>query len=209
MDTFIFHRSTYVPSMMYSLPLMMFTPTELNKIQCKATQAILNKLGANKSFPHQVTFGPKDMCGLALLDISIDQGICQIQHFMNHVFATNSVGNLIIIALRCLQLEVGCSFHILEHPAEYLPYITSCWLTSIRDFLARHMISLEVTSARLIPICQVNDRHLMDDFHAHGIFDNDQLYNLNLCRIYLQVMTLSDIMDGPGNWITDEAFKAQ
>ena len=49
----------------------------------------------------------------------------------------------------------------------------------------------------------------MDNFHALGIFDNDQLYDLNLCRIYLQVMTLSDIMDGPGNQITDEAFKAQ
>ena len=153
MDMFIFHRSTFVPSMSYSLPLMTFTPMELNKIQHKATQAILNKLGVNKSFPCRVTFEPKDMWGLALLDISINQGICQIQHFMNHVFAANSVGNLIIIALRCLQLEVGCSFHILECPAEYLPYITLCWLTSIRDFLARHMISLEVTSARLIPIC--------------------------------------------------------
>ena len=200
--------------MTYSLPLMTFTPMELNKIQCKAIQAILNKLGANKSFPHQVTFGPKDMCRLALLDISIDQGIRQIQHFMNHVFAANSVGNLIIIALQCLQLEVGCSFHILECPDEYLPYITSCWLTSIligfpASVAIRHKISLEVTSARLIPICRANDRHLMDDFHALRIFDNDQLYDLNLCRIYLQVMTLSNIMDGPGNWITDEAFKAQ
>ena len=209
MDMFICHRSTYITSMMYSLLLTMFTPMELNKIQCKAIQAILNKLGVNKSFPHHVTFGPKDMCGLALLDISIDQGIHQIQHFMNHVFATNSVGNLIIIALWCLQLEVGCSFHILEHPDECLPYITLCWLTSIHDFLARHKISLEVTSARLIPICQVNDRHLMDDFHALRIFNNDQLYDLNLCRIYLQVMTLSDIMDGLGNRITNEAFKAQ
>ena len=195
--------------MMYSLPLTTFTPTELNKIQCKAIQAILNKLGANKSFPCQVTFGPKVMRGLAFLDISIDQGICQIQHFMNHVFAANLVGNLIIIALRCLQFEVGCSFHILEHPDEYLPYITSCWLTSIHDFLVRHKISLEVTSARLIPICQVNDSHLMGDFCALGIFNNDQLYDLNLCRIYLQVMTLSNITDGPGNRITNEAFKAQ
>ena len=99
MDMFIFHQSTYIPSMTYSLLLMMFTPMELNKIQCKATQAILNKLGANKSFPHQVIFRPKDMCRLALLDISVNQGIHQIQHFMNHVFAADSVGNLIIIAL--------------------------------------------------------------------------------------------------------------
>ena len=116
MDTFIFHHSTYVPSMMYSLPLMTFTPTELNKIQHKVIQSILNKLGMNKSFPHQVAFGPKDLCSLALLNVSIDQGVRQIQHFLNHVFAADSVGNLILIALQCLQLKAGCSFHILEHP---------------------------------------------------------------------------------------------
>ena len=209
MDTFIFHHSTYVPSMMYSLPLTTFTPTELNKIQCKVIQSILNKLGMNKSFPHRVAFNPKDLYGLALLDISIDQGVHQIQHFLNHIFAADSVGNLILIALQCLQLEAGCSFHILEHPNEYLPYITLCWLTSIQDFLAQHKIVLKVTVARLTVMSCINDQHLMDDFRSLGIFNNDQLYDLNLCRLYLQVTTLSDIMDGPGNRIIDEAFKAK
>jgi hypothetical protein len=33
MDTFIFHQGTYVPSMTYLLPLTIFDPGELNKIQ--------------------------------------------------------------------------------------------------------------------------------------------------------------------------------
>jgi hypothetical protein len=48
MVTFIFHQSTYVPSMMYLLPLITFKPGELNKIQPKAIQTILNKLGVSK-----------------------------------------------------------------------------------------------------------------------------------------------------------------
>jgi hypothetical protein len=36
---------------------------------------------------------------MALLDMSIDQGVRQLQHFMNHVFNEDSVGNLILIAL--------------------------------------------------------------------------------------------------------------
>jgi hypothetical protein len=51
MDTFIFHRSTYIPSMMYSLLATTFDTKTLNKIQSKAVQAILNKLGVSKSFP--------------------------------------------------------------------------------------------------------------------------------------------------------------
>jgi hypothetical protein len=51
MDTFIFHRSTYNPSMTYSIPLTTLTVTQLNKNQCRALQAILNKLGVKKNFP--------------------------------------------------------------------------------------------------------------------------------------------------------------
>jgi hypothetical protein len=50
LDTFIFHRSTYNPWMTYSIPLTL-SVTQLNKIQCQAIQAILNKLGVNKNFP--------------------------------------------------------------------------------------------------------------------------------------------------------------
>jgi hypothetical protein len=34
----------------------------LNKIQRRAIQAILNKLGVSKAFPRWVAFGPKDLC---------------------------------------------------------------------------------------------------------------------------------------------------
>jgi hypothetical protein len=60
---------------MYSLSATTFDTKTLNKIQCKADQAILNKLGVSKSFPRQVAFGLKDMCGMALLDMSVEQGI--------------------------------------------------------------------------------------------------------------------------------------
>jgi hypothetical protein len=36
MDVFIFHQSTYVPLMTYSLPVMTFEPKVLNKIQSRA-----------------------------------------------------------------------------------------------------------------------------------------------------------------------------
>jgi hypothetical protein len=41
---------------------------------------------------------------MALLDLSVEQGVHQIQHFMNHIFAEDSVGNLILISLHSLQL---------------------------------------------------------------------------------------------------------
>jgi hypothetical protein len=106
--------------------------------------------GVNKSSLRCVAFGPKDHCGMALMDMSVEQGLWQVQHFTDHLFSCNSVGNMILITLRHLQLEFGCGFHLLEIPSKWVPYITPCWLTSIREFLSRNKITIKVASA-----CQV------------------------------------------------------
>jgi hypothetical protein len=134
--------------MTYSLPVTTLDTRVLNKIQCRAVQAILNKLGINKSFPCRIAFGQKELCGMALLDMSVEQGVRGVQLFADHVFSKDSMGNMIIIALCSLQIESGCGFYLLEDPSEcWVPYITACWLTSIQDFLDRNDIKIKVTNA--------------------------------------------------------------
>jgi hypothetical protein len=87
---------------------------------------------------------------MALMDMSVEQGIRGVQHFMDHLFSRDSVGNLILIALRSLQLELGCGFQLLKSPSEWVPYITECWLSLIRDFISRSKITIKVASARLV-----------------------------------------------------------
>jgi hypothetical protein len=71
MDMFIFHQSTYTPSKTYSLLVTILDTKVLNNIQRKAIQVILNKLGVSKSIPSCIAFGRKDLCGMALLDMSV------------------------------------------------------------------------------------------------------------------------------------------
>jgi hypothetical protein len=40
---------------------------------------------------------------------------------------------------------------------------------------------LEVTKVKLIEKSREGDCYLMDDFRALGIFDDDELYDINLC----------------------------
>jgi hypothetical protein len=148
--------------MTYSLLVTMIDVNILNKIQRRAIQAILNKLGVSKSFPRHVAFGPKDLCGMALMDMSVEQGIRGVQHFTDHLFSRDLVGNLILIVLRSLQPESGCGFHLLESPSEWVPYIIECWLTSIQDFISRQKIMIKVASAQLVRMSRVHDCHVMD-----------------------------------------------
>jgi hypothetical protein len=132
---------------------------------------------------------------MALMDMSVEQGIRGVQHFMDHLFSRDLVGNLILIVLRSLQLESGCGFHLIESPSKWVPYITECWLTLIWDFISRSKITIKVASARLVQTSREHDCHVMDAIRQLEIYGNKQLFDINAVQMYLQVMTLSNIMD--------------
>jgi hypothetical protein len=50
------------------------------------------------------------------------------------------------------------------------------------------------------------DCHLIDAIWKLGIYDSKQLFDIDAIRMFLQVRTLSDIVDTLGTQITDEAF---
>jgi hypothetical protein len=126
---------------------------------------------------------------------------------MDHLFSRDLVGNLMLVALRSLQLESGSGLHLLENPGEWVPYLTPCWLTSVRHSLNSHKIKIKVASAKRVPLSQDNDHHMMDKVCKLGVYNDSQLFDINAVCMYLQVMTLLDIANAKGKRISDEAFK--
>jgi hypothetical protein len=113
------------------------------------------------------------------MDMSVEQGIRGVQHFTDHLFSWDSVGNLILIVLRSLQLESGCGFHLLESPSKWVPYIMECWLTLIWDFISQSKITIKVVSAQLVQTSREHDCHVMDAIHQLEIYDDKQLFDIN------------------------------
>jgi hypothetical protein len=67
-----------------------------------------------------------------------------------------------------------------------------------------HQIRIEDTSPDFA-LSRANDQLLIPLFHEQGIRD-DQLQRLNRCRLFLQVLTISDITTGCGTKITKAAW---
>jgi hypothetical protein len=51
---------------------------------------------------------------------------------------------------------------------------------------------------------QAHNCHVMDTIQQLEIYDDKQLFDINAVRMYLQVMTLSDIADASGHQISEE-----
>ena len=75
--------------------------------------------------------------------------------------------------------------------------------------MVSNRLKLEITKAKVLPLAQENDRYLMDDFRQLQNLDAEDLYDINRVHIFLQEMTLSNIVDGPGLKIMADAFKTQ
>ncbi len=53
------------------------------------------------------------------------------------------------------------------------------------------------------------DLYLMDEFHNLGLYNKQQLFGLNAIRMYLQVTTQSNVVDGRGKCVTVEAYNGK
>ena len=202
----VFYNTFYLPSVRYSLPVTSMTTGELHRIQSLMTSSILNKLGYNRHYPHAVAFAPTSVFGCGLIDLRVEQGLTQIQAFLDYVGTEQRVGLVMLISLRHLQVEAGVSFDLLLSPKPVLSYLTNCWILSLRRFCAQFDISLRARRNRIPTISRERDFMLMDKALTLG-FTRQELIDVNLVRIFLGVTTVSDVATADGTMLHPFAWK--
>jgi hypothetical protein len=114
-------------------------------------------------------------------------------------------GQLIRASVEQLKLEIGCNGPTLSLPYDHFSKLaTKCWIRQTLLFMDAYQIRIEDTSPDFL-LSRANDQLLIPLFHGTGIRD-DQLDRLNLCRLFLQVLTISDITTDCGTKITKAAW---
>jgi Reverse transcriptase (RNA-dependent DNA polymerase) len=204
----IYYRTTFLPAIGYSLPVTSMTDSELQQIQTLMNCVVLNKLGYNKHYPRAAAFAPTQEFGTGLHDIRIEQGLAQIQALLNYIGTGHKVGQVMLISYRNLQIEAGVSFQLLEQPQTPLPYLTPCWLTSLRSFCGRHGITITVKANQAPQLSRIHDRFIMDIANSKKM-SKQELTDINLVRIYLKVCKISDITNATGHQLSESVWRCQ
>ena len=171
-DVATFHRTTYAPSMKYTLPAMAVDEEELANVQTKVLQAMLNKLGYSTKTPIEIRHCPTEMGGLDLLDLRTEVGIAQLQYFRDSIFTNSEVGKLLLINVKyMLQLKSGVLPPLLENPYIQISYLTPTWTTSLRQFLYQHNLQIIKKKSNLSCLGQGSDWETWSstDHHYPGV----------------------------------------
>jgi hypothetical protein len=146
------------------------------------------------------------MGGLALPDLRTEMGISQLKLMRNAIWSGTEVGKMLILSLKYSQIEAGIKEPLLEKPGIPVNYLTSTWTMSVRQFLFQHNLTITLTDQLLIRFQGPFDACIMQPQYLMR-YTPQQKTDINLVRLYLQVMTLSDVSDPTGKYITEWALK--
>ena len=202
------YHSIYIPGLTYSLGITCLNRKEATSVQKRAIGPILASMGVNRNMHRAVVYGPTGYGGLGFKCLSTEQGIQQIEHLVGHLRLCTTIGKLITIALSLHQLTAGISRPLLEFPDIKIPYLDKGWFTSIRDFLSAVNGSVHIPNQFALTKARNNDRVLMDCINDDTL-PTATLQRINHCRLYLQVITLSDICTNDGLHIIPDAYHGQ
>jgi hypothetical protein len=118
---------------------------------------------------------------------------------VGHIKLGDEVGQLILSLITHTQLQVGSTtpFFQLQY-STYAKWIDSTWITDCWKFSQRARISVDIESQWVPLLSREGDIALMDLALTFNL-DSYQLQCVNTCRLYLQVLLVSDITTARGD----------
>ena len=199
-------RIKYLPAMLYILITSAIPEAQLQKAQRPATMQFATALGYNRNFPLALLHSPPRLGGTPIPDLYIEQGTQHILFLLRHLRTPSMLQRTVQVVLDWYQLVSGLGQSVwtdVHTPVEL--YTQADWLNNTRIFLRSSDLTLTVNTFRTTPHRSA-DRFLMDD--ATAWYTNAAIYleDINNCRLYLQVTTLSEIATADGREIQPAIF---
>jgi hypothetical protein len=139
--------------------------------------------------------------GLAVPNLYVESGIEHVALLLQETHGLTQTGKLLIMSLEAMKVEIGVGGSVLTQSfSRYGSLATRSWVKHTWQFLAENNMTVEDQVGDL-PLRRQGDVYLTEAFTRHGI-KGARLQQLNACRLFLQVDTLSDITTADGRYIT-------
>jgi hypothetical protein len=199
--------STIWAKISYAIPATTFSRQQCHEITKKLVAATLSTSGINQHLPRDLVFGAKDKQGLGFPDLYTWQGAEAVNRFLRFISDEgHTTAHLMKASYEILVLETGLDQPLSARFQKWKQCATKCYLTHLWEFLDEFKIVIQGPSV-LGKGQRINDALIMESLEES--LTADQLEKVNRCRIYLQVIWWSDITEGGGGAISDNAIKGR
>jgi hypothetical protein len=196
-------KTTIWRTMAYSLPVTTMSRNQWETIMSTLLKFALSAMGICRHFPRDIVFAPVQYIGLGIQHLHVLQEIMRLKDILHHTHNQTNTCKPYLSSFELLHIEIGST-----EPLHTLPYSISSNLTLPSlvkvswEFLDSHCLQLHTSLTIQLP--WKKECFVMEKIYA---FTSDwQLLQMaNKCHLYLSALFLSDISDGSGRYILDDA----
>ena len=147
-------------------------------------------------------FGPHYLGGAGFFHLYDEQGYGQIKLFMKSWRSPETLqGKLLRVSMAWAQYGAGIGVPLLEDTTTRLPHLESETIRSMREYLASVGGTIELQGDFVVARQRAQDDFIMDVAVASRRFRPAELKRINYCRLYLNVLLVSDIATAKGDYI--------
>ena len=197
-EAWTYYTACYLPSVCYPLTASYLTSKQLHKVQTRAMSIIIPRCGYNRHTYRSIIYGPHHIGGAGFRHLYTEQGLLQVAYLLRHIRTPSQIGTLLRCTLSWLQLSLGVSFPVMAQPAVPLPHMEAKWISSMRTFLAEQTLSIQLATDSVPAPQREHDSYIMDWILSCNHYTPAEIRRLNYCRLYLNVVTVSDLATPDG-----------
>jgi hypothetical protein len=202
--------TTVIKSLEYPLPALTLTEKECKRIMAPVLEVALPQSHVCRTFPRDVVYGPKGMMGLGVNNLYYTQGAQHIATLQQFIDTDTITGDLLRSSIEMTKIHVGHGTNLFTLDYSRLGGLTpKSWISHLWQFCHQFDIKISETSTSNPIARRENDKFIMECIAANAQFSNNELIHINRCRLFLKVMTLSDITNGNGMLLREGALKGE
>ena len=166
----------------------------------------LPKSGIVRMFPRDVVYAPLQYLGLGMIHPWDNQNLTQIIVCLKETKTESMTGDLIKATMEQIRLECGLVNRFCLKDLDILQDVgTNCWLRDLFMYLKINKMVMHDDLPLLEPF-RSNDKSIIESFVLNG-FKRIELKMLNECRMFFQVIFLSEITTADGLMIEGWAWR--
>ena len=206
-DAILGFRTTIMMSLKYPLLAASLDKQECASIMSPLLTRCLPRMGMCSRMRRLVIHLPKEMGGIGIPDLWTIQGVDHIQAILDHGGTNSPTGQLLQNTLENHTIHLGSSLDICNLPRPMYRHLENTWVKHTLMFMNTHQIKLKHNLPSINIWGDQNDSLLMDHLlpTQGNSATRQQIEAFNRCRLFLHVMTISDITTSSGQ-LTDSAW---
>jgi hypothetical protein len=199
--------TTILAKLAYALPATTFSMKECEGITRRLIFTTLSKAGVNAHMPRDLVYGSTERQGLGYPELYVWQGAAAVSRLVSFGTGSSSIPQeLLQISYELLCLESGLLNPFENNYALFGKLVTNCYLKSTWEFASTYNITIKGPN-NPAQSNRENDTLIMEYMCTQ--FDEHDLRWFNICRVYLQVLWISDISTADGAYIDWYATKGR